>query len=440
MALVTGWKSVKKTDFGLRLRVALAFTVVFSLIVSVFGITLHLSASEIEDTMVDQMLDGEANYLIERLRADPRMIAPSGSQLKTWIVRTPAETASLPKYLQHLGPGQHEVFPGGKEIHITVRDADGGTTGARVYLAYDVSLNEQRLEHFKWLIALCVFAVIVISLTASYWLAGVLLKQVTDLARAVDQLHPGAYPATLSRAGQEEEVARLARAFDNYQQRLADVLRREQEFTADASHELRTPLTAIRTSCELLAADAALNGKSRERIGVIDKAARHMGAQLEALLFLAREQPLAGSEPVNIAECAHEAAAPYRDEIEQRGVRMHVDVAPGAVLNASYEALHLVLSNLLRNAVRHTQNGSVRVELRGNRLSVADTGSGITPEDLPHVFERLYRGSGAGTEGTGLGLAIVKRICDQSGWSIAVDSVPGRGSTFTVVFEDLKIP
>ena len=210
------------TKINLRLRVALAFTVVFSLIVSALGLTLYLAASEMEDTMTDQLLDGEVTYVIERLRLDPHMTPPMSSSVKIWIVRTPAEAVALPEYLRGQDVGQREVYLGNNEIHVTVRDSNG----ARIYATYDVSLNEQRLERFKWLVALCVLAVILISLTASYWLSGVLLKQVTDLARAVERLLPGTHATPLSRAGQEEEVAQLARAFDGYRQRLAEVLRR----------------------------------------------------------------------------------------------------------------------------------------------------------------------------------------------------------------------
>jgi len=392
---------------------------------------LYTASDDMEDALVNQLIDEEMEHIIERFRQNPDFVPQQGSNIESYIARNAPDASALPSYLHGLTVGRHIARRGSEEFHVSVRHINGTS----FYVAYDIGLHEQREWEMQLLILLSMVAGGIASLLGGYFLSGLLIRQITDLAQQVRTLTHNTTSVVLAQPGQDEEVAQLARALDDYRARLAQVLRREQEFTAEASHELRTPLTAIRTSCELLAADATFNGKSRERIGVIDNAARRMSAQLEALLFLAREQPLAGSESVNVAECVHEAAAPCQDDAQQRGVRMEINVAPDAVLTANYDALHLALSNLLRNAVRHTQNGSVRVELRGNRLSVADTGRGIAPEELPHVFERFYRGSGADANGTGLGLAIVKRVCDQSGWSITAESAPGHGSTFTVTFE-----
>ena len=89
--------------------------------------------------------------------------------------------------------------------------------------------------------------------------------------------------------------------------------------------------------------------------------------------------------------------------------------------------------NLLRNAVQYTNSGFIRVSFSGNRLSISDSGIGIEPSYLPLLYERFFRGSTQG-EGLGIGLAIVKRICDHYGWRIEVESMPGCGSTFHIVF------
>lgn len=415
-----------KPQLGLRLRVALAFTITFTLIVSGLGIMLYTASSDLEDTMVDQLLDEETNFLIDRLRQNPDLPPPSSFNIKAYVVRTPADEATLPEYLRKLEVGQHEIFPAGKEIHVTVRGVDD----SRVYLAYDVSLHEQREDRFKLLLALCIGGVILLSLTLSYWLAGVLVKQVTDLARAVEKQTPGTATLPLANASQGWEVAQLAHALDDYQARLNQTLQREQEFTANASHELRTPLTAIRTSCELLSADPGLNEKSRQRLAAVDAAARRMTVQIEALLLLARAQTPDAQDPVSIAECIRDAAEPYRADLTRKNVQLEIDAAEDATLRLDAQALHLVLSNLVRNAAQYTQAGHVRIRLDGDCITVADTGSGIAHADLPHVFERHYRARNS--DGNGLGLAIVKRICEQRGWRIDIDSQPGAGTTFAL--------
>jgi signal transduction histidine kinase len=225
----------------------------------------------------------------------------------------------------------------------------------------------------------------------------------------------------------------LAGAFDNYQARIEQMIRREQEFTANVSHELRTPLTAIRTSCELLLADPALVEKSRARVGQVNDAAGRMAEQVQALLFLARGQALGEVEPVALAECVAEAIEPYRAEIARKGLSLKLDVPREAVLSLNYQALRLVLSNLVRNAVQYTERGFVTIGYGAKRLTVTDSGRGISEEHLPHVLDRYFR-AGIASGGTGLGLSIIKRICDHYGWHVTVESVPMKGSTFSISF------
>ena len=413
---------------GLRLRVALAFTVAFTLMVCALGFTLFTAFEEMEDTLVERLMNDEVNFMVERLRENPRLTTPANPHLKAWVVRTPADETSLPAYLRKLGVGQHEVFDRSSEIHVAVRDVNGG----RLYVAYDVSLFQQREQQFLILLGLSILAVVGVSLTLGYWLSGVLVKQITTLAETVDTLTPGEPRIPLAQPGQEAEVAQLARAFDSYQARLDELLRREQEFTADASHELRTPLTAISTSCELLAADTALSAKSAQRVAAIAMAARRMNTEIEALLLLAREQAPAEYQPVAIADIVDDAIEPYRAQLRERGLGVALDIAPDAVHTVNPRALQLVLSNLLRNAIQHTTQGQIGVRYHDGTLEISDTGAGIPAGELEQIFERYYRGDGASQGGLGLGLSIVKRICAQFGWRISASSVPNLGSTFTL--------
>lgn len=406
----------------------MAFTVAFTLMVCALGFTLFTAFEEMEDTLVERLMNDEVNFMVERLRENPRLAAPANPHLHAWVVRTPADETSLPAYLRKLAVGQHEVFDKSSEIHVAVRDVNGG----RLYVAYDVSLFQQREQQFLILLGLSILAVVGVSLTLGYWLSGVLVKQITTLAKTVDTLTPGELRLPLAQPGQEAEVAQLARAFDNYQARLDELLRREQEFTANASHELRTPLTAISTSCELLAADTALSAKSAQRVAAIANAARRMSTEIEALLLLAREQAPAENQPVAIADIVDDAIEPYRAELRERGLGVALDIAPDAVHTVNPRALQLVLSNLLRNAIQHTAHGHIGVRYRDGTLEISDTGAGIPAGKLEQIFERFYRGNGASPGGLGLGLSIVKRICDQFGWRISAASVPDQGSTFTL--------
>jgi signal transduction histidine kinase len=302
----------------------------------------------------------------------------------------------------------------------------------RYVVVYDAGAHELRERRFQFLLLLAIGAAALVAIGMGYWLAGMLTRQLTDLAAEVPRLTPDASHAPLERTGQDPEVAALARALDRYHARIVAMMRREQEFTANASHELRTPLTAIRTSCELLVTESHLSEKGRARLRMIDAAAEQMTERIEALLYLARQHPPSVREDVPLRECIDQAAAGCRDEIARKGIDFEVAIDSTIRLRLDRKALQLVLGNLIKNAVRYTERGYVRVSYDRDRLTVADSGAGIAPQHLSQVFERFYRGEGE-ADGLGLGLAIVRRICDELGWKIEVASTPGAGSAFSIV-------
>ena len=414
---------------GLRLRIAVAFAITCIAVVSALGLALYAASEELEEELVNQIVSEEVEHLIERHRADPGYQPVSGINLQYYILRTPGDSARLPEAVKGLPPGNHEVGRGLEERHVAVREAGG----VRFLAVYDSGPHEVREEQFKQLLLLVLGTICVAAFVLGYWLAGMLTHQLTDLAQRVSRLASDSSAATLAHPEQDGEVRALAVALDDYQQRMNRMIRREQEFTANASHELRTPLTGIKTSCELLAGEAGLTEKGRERLTAIGRATDRMAGQLQLLLYLARERAATKREPVALAECVGDAAEPFRSALAERGVAFEEDVPRDAMVELDREALHLVLTNLIRNAVQNTHRGFVRVSYGAGKLTVSDSGNGIAPDRLPRVFERFYRGN-ENAEGHGLGLAIVKSICDRAGWTIDTESTPAAGSTFCIRF------
>jgi signal transduction histidine kinase len=241
----------------------------------------------------------------------------------------------------------------------------------------------------------------------------------------------------LSGRGPRDEVGRLAEAFDGMLERLQEAFMSQRRFLSDASHELRTPMTVVRGQLELLSMDVESAAGRRSMAIAIEELDR-MGRIVEDLLLLARldEGMRLAEEPVEVELVVGEAL--LRGMLSGSG-DVTVNVSPGLTVTADPDRVLQVLTNLVTNAVRHGSNAPIGIFARREgpmvKIEVSDRGPGISPEDLPHVFERLYRGSKARSQapgGAGLGLAIAASLVKAMGGTIEVDSTTGLGTTFTV--------
>jgi len=265
------------------------------------------------------------------------------------------------------------------------------------------------------------------------------LLAVSEAADRIDLGHMGAR-LSLPR-GAHLEVQRLAESFNRMLERLEAAVGRLQQFTADAAHELRTPLATLKTQAETALADGryAPGAASliRSQLEEIDRL-RDLVADL---LILAQLD--AGSEVshgVDLTDLVLEAVERSRPLSEQRGIALRVEQADVLSVNGDAAQLRRALDNLIENALKFTATGGeVAVSLRGHdanaRLEIRDSGSGIAPENLPHIFKRFYRADASRsreTGGAGLGLAIVAGIVRAHHGSVEVASEPQKGSRFTI--------
>jgi len=209
----------------------------------------------------------------------------------------------------------------------------------------------------------------------------------------------------------------------------------------NVAHDLRTPLTRFRNVAEhaLVSDDPAA---IREGLGRALEEADRVNATLNALIDISEAETgtmRLAAEPVDVRAVVEEAVALYADEADEKGISLETKIPSGLTLTGDRTRLRQVVANLIENAVKYTDGGG-RVEIdaaaedAGIRVRVRDTGIGISESDLPLVWDRLYRADASrSARGLGLGLSLVKAIVEAHGGRVDVSSVPGQGSTFTVL-------
>ena len=318
--------------------------------------------------------------------------------------------------------------------------------------SYDRSLENLRSSYFlrsglsTFLIAL--FATLLVGLSLSF----LLTRRLRQLSSAVKAFERGELDRRVAARG-SDELGALGHAFNEMAvsietgvEKLKLAEQQRSDLIASISHDLRSPLTSIRGHLEtiLLKGLKLTEGEGRELLETSLKSVSSFQKLVEELFELAKletKQVEPAGEPFQFAELAQDVVLKLKSRAEGYGIAINLDhpeELPPIV--ADIGMIERVLTNIIENALSHTPNGG-RVGLsveRGNgglRITVSDTGSGITAEDLPHVFERFYRADKSrdrGVPGSGLGLAIAKEIVVLHGGTVEAESPPGSGAVFRI--------
>jgi heavy metal sensor kinase len=237
----------------------------------------------------------------------------------------------------------------------------------------------------------------------------------------------------------DDEVGRLAATFDAMLDRLEDSFVRERRFVSDASHELRTPVAAVG------AIVAVTRGRRRSAVeyerALDDVAAENerLNTLVERLLELARGDAGRVDAPqrLDVSELLRDVVASLDVVAKARGLDLVGEIDDGLAVNGDGDRLVQLFVNLIDNAIKYTQRGEVRVQASQSdatvRVEVRDSGSGISGDDLPRVFERFFRGDPSrSADGAGLGLPIAAEVARAHGGTIDIDSAEGHGTVCSV--------
>jgi heavy metal sensor kinase len=298
------------------------------------------------------------------------------------------------------------------------------------------------LHTFMYIIIFAMIGVIVLAGLGGLFLADRVLRPVERITKTAQKIEGSDLSQRID-VKTDDELGRLAVTLNEMIGRLEESFSRQRQFTADASHELRTPLAIIQAEATLALSKERAPDDYRKALETISQESDYMSSVIGKLLFLARSD--AGKEQLNfedvdLKELIIGLAANIEALAQDKGIKFTVDTKDDVNVSGDKVKLRQLFTNILENAVRYTPaDGKISISLLEKEsnavVSINDTGIGIPPEHLPHIFERFYRVDKARARadgGVGLGLAIAKIIVESHKGKIEVESEVGKGTTFIV--------
>ena len=441
----------------LRRRLAWVAAVAVGVAIVLVALVCYFEVRNQLRGQVDDALNSEAvaagNYGLTGLRTTLPMVSPSAggpiayaqevqpngsTQALVGGIALPVNATTRLVAEGKLDSYRDDVDVAGSHLRVlTVALQNGGA----LELARPLGGVDSLLAHLRLILLLLCGAGIALAAMLGRMAARSVLSPLAEVAQAAKHISETEDLTTRIQVRADDEIGQLATRFNSMLDRLEtsreavdESVRAQRQLVADASHELRTPGTSLRTNVEVLLQGGALSDEDRERLlsDVVEQS-EELSALVGDLIELARgDQPIESPDDVRLDGIVEEAIDRARRNapgivFETRLEPVVVDGVPDRLLRA--------INNLLDNAARHT-HVSVEVRVDQTGVRVRDHGDGIDPRDLPHVFDRFYRGvNSRGRQGSGLGLAIVRQVAEQHGGSVTAANAPGGGAVF-----ELRLP
>lgn len=314
---------------------------------------------------------------------------------------------------------------------------------AVVQVALDTAPSRQWLAQYRRTLLLVLGVGLAGCAFTGYWLARAGLRPLRQIAATAQRIRSSNLNERIDPARLPAELAALALNFNSMLERLQESFDRLQRFSADIAHELRTPVNNMRIEAEVALGKARSLSEYQETLGSCLEECGRLSRIIDSMLFIARsEDPRTQvqKEPIDVAAELERVRDFYEAPAADAGIDIAVDCPRGTQANVDRMLLQRAVGNLVANAIRYTPRGG-RVDLHAARengelhIDVADTGSGIDPQDLPRIFDRFYRADRARSNAggnVGLGLAIVKSIVSLHGGTVSVNSAPKRGTRMSI--------
>jgi len=396
---------------------------------------VYAAALVVENVLVHEALNGEAEHFWMHHAEDPNFPLPNTNNLRGYLARG-TDTSAVPGWLEDQPIGFRRVAEGpGSEpvIHVSERGDQ------RLYLVFD----EVQVSALAFYFGIAPLTAVLLLIYVLTWVGYIMSRRaVSTVVKLADAMRNYDF-----RSGQfqkfsakdfgdatDTETLALVTAINQFIGRLELFIQRERNFTRNASHELRTPLAVIKANLNLL---SRFDDPDRRR-AVVERMSRtvaDMESLVETLLLLAREsESKLSTSSMVLNDMLSELLDQIATALGKEGIDTGIQARGLLEVDAPERVLAIVFTNLLRNAMTYTDSGRIDVLIDQRGVVIRDTGCGMSESDLYNMFEPFYRGHDRSNEGYGLGLAIVRRLCKRFGWDLSAESEVDVGTEIRIDF------
>ncbi|HEU0304727.1 MAG TPA: HAMP domain-containing sensor histidine kinase [Gaiellaceae bacterium] len=370
------------------------------------------------------VLGGPGGY-VQLVTADGATLRQPGATLEL-----PVDERTVAVAAGERGPFLRDATVSGTHVRVVVVPfADG----VALQIARPLTEVDDVLAGLRWILLAIAAGGSALAALLGLAVAQSALGPTRRLTEAAEEITATRDLARRVETDREDELGRLAVAFNTMLAALESSVDAQRRLVADASHELRTPLTSLRTNVEILGRAEALSPDERRQLLTdVDAELEELSRLVADVVDLARNgEPEQHTEEIRLDEIVADAVERARRRAPQIGFDTALEES---VVKGSPERIHRAVANLLDNAIKWSEAGSsVEVRVASAAVTVRDHGPGIAAEDLPFVFDRFYRAPSArGLPGSGLGLAIVRQVAESHGGSVSARQAEGGGTVVTL--------
>lgn len=406
------------------------------LLASVFFLTLltivvYYSNEILEADLLARQTEFELKNAQELLARDPEAPLPSAASLEIYL-DSRRDSRPVPDYLAELGDGiHHDVKVGGQAYHVMITPSNGD----RIYIQSDITEIEHSEELLMTILMVAWAVLLIIIFIIARLLSQKLSGPIAQLSQTLARINPDQRGIRLSDRFEDDEVGRIAQAFDSYTEKMDDYVEKQMAFAAMASHELRSPLTIVQTSADLISCRREQDRDTLQHLEKIQRASTNMANMIHALLAVTRDQPTRNAgQHVALKTLVDEIVESMQPEIKTKKIRFENRLPSDAGIEADRTLVNVVLTNLIKNGIKHGGLSAIAIDMQEGILTITDNGIGIDDESLENIFDFAHRGQNS--QGYGVGLYISRLVCDYQGWDLELVPNPAGGTIARIRFCD----